>query len=39
MYYNDNNKASCAVCVDMNGNFLPKRTREESIVTLIREGE
>ena len=36
MYYNDNNEASCAVCFDMNGNFLPKRTTEESVVTLIR---
>ena len=34
MYYNDNNEASCAVCFDMNGNFLPKRTTEESVVTL-----
>ena len=36
MYYNDNNAASCAVCFDMNGNFLPKRTTEESIVCLVR---
>lgn len=36
MYYNDNNEASCAVCFDMNGNFLPKRTTEESIVCLVR---
>ena len=37
MYYNDSNEASCAVCFDMNGNFLPKQTTHESIVTLIRE--
>lgn len=36
MYYNDNNEASCAVCFDMNGNFLPKRTTEESICTMIK---
>ena len=37
MYYNDNNEASCAVCFDLNGNFLPKKSNDESIVTLIRE--
>lgn len=34
MYYNDNNEASCAVCFDMNGNFLPKQNTHESVVTL-----
>ena len=38
MYYNDNNEASCAVCFDLNGHFLPKKSNDESIVTLIREG-
>ena len=37
MYYNDNNEASCAVCFDLNGNFLPKKSNDESIVTMIRE--
>ena len=36
MYYNDNNEASCAVCFDLNGNFLPKKSNDESIVTLSR---
>ena len=36
MYYNDNNEASCAVCFDMDGNFLPKKNTHESIVCLIR---
>ena len=34
MYYNDNNEASCAVCFDLNGNFLPKKSKDESVVTL-----
>ena len=34
MYYNDNNEASCAVCFDLNGNFLPKQSTHESVVTL-----
>jgi hypothetical protein len=34
MYYNDNNEASCAVCFDLNGNFLPKKSNDESVVTL-----
>ena len=37
MYYNDNNEASCAVCFDLNGNFLPKQSTHESIVCLVRE--
>ena len=36
MYYNDNNEASCAVCFDLNGNFLPKKSNDESVVTLVR---
>ena len=36
MYYNDNNEASCAVCFDLNGNFLPKKSTDESIVCLTR---
>ena len=34
MYYNDNNEASCAVCFDLNGHFLPKKSKDESIVCL-----
>ncbi len=37
MYYNDSNEASTDICFDMEGNFLPKRSNDESIVTLIRE--
>ena len=37
MYYNDNNEASCAVCFDLNGNFLPKKSNDESIVCLCRQ--
>lgn len=36
MYYNDNNEASCAVCFDMNGNFLPNKSTDESVVCLSR---
>ena len=37
MYYNDSNEADCDVCFDMEGNFLPKRGTDESIVCLSRE--
>ena len=37
MYYNDNNEASCAVCFDLNGNFLPKKSNDESVVTMERD--
>ena len=37
MYYNDNNEASCAVCFDLNGNFLPKKSKDETVVLLSRE--
>ena len=36
MYYNDNNEASCAVCFDLNGNFLPKKSNDESVCTLVK---
>lgn len=34
MYYNDSNEADCDVCFDMDGNFLPKRSTDETIVCL-----
>jgi len=34
MYYNDNNKASRAVCLNRKGNFLPRKNRQESVVAL-----
>ena len=37
MYYNDSDEASCAVCFDLNGHFLPKKSKDESIVCLVRE--
>ncbi len=37
MNYNDNNEASCAVCFDLNRNFLPKKSTDESIVCLVRQ--
>ena len=36
MYYNDNNEASCAVCFDLNGNFLPKKSNDETVCLLSR---
>ena len=38
MYYNDSNKADCDVCFDMEGNFLPKRGTDETVV-LLSKGE
>ena len=29
--YNDSNEADCDVCFDMDGNFLPKRSTDESL--------
>ena len=37
MYYNDSNEANCEVHFDMQGNFQPKQTTHESVVTLIRK--
>ena len=37
MYYNDNNEASCAVCFDLDGRFLPNKNTHESIVCLCRQ--
>ena len=37
MYYNDSNEASCAVCFDLDGRFLPNENTHESIVTMIRK--
>lgn len=34
MYYNDSNEANCEVHFDMQGNFQPKQTTHESVVTL-----
>ena len=34
MYYNDSNEADCDVCFDMEGNFLPKRGTDETVVLL-----
>lgn len=39
MYYNDSNEANCEVHFDMQGNFQPKQTTHESVVTLLREAE
>ena len=38
MYYNDSNEADCDVCFDMEGNFLPKRGTDETVV-LLSKGE
>ena len=38
MYYNDSNEADCDVCFDMDGNFLPKRSTDETVV-LLSKGE
>ena len=37
MYYNDSNDADCDVCFDMEGNFLPKRGTDETVVLLSRK--
>ena len=37
MYYNDSNEADCDVCFDMEGNFLPKRGTDETVVCLTKE--
>ena len=36
MYYNDSNEADCDVCFDMDGNFLPKRSTDETVVLMSR---
>ena len=36
MYYNDSNEPDCSVRFDKAGNFLPKESTDESIVTFIR---
>ena len=36
MYYNRENNADCEVTFDMNGNFLPKKSTDESIVCLVK---
>ena len=39
MYYNDSNEADCDVCFDMDGNFLPKRSTDETVVLMSRVKE
>ena len=31
IYYNDSNEADWDVCFDRNGNFLPKRSMDETV--------
>lgn len=37
MYYNDSKEPDCAVRFDADGNFLPKGSTDESVVTLIKQ--
>jgi len=37
MYYNDSKEPDCAVRFDADGNFLPKGSTDESVLTLVKE--